>query len=161
MPHCHVLTSHALQGAPLKLSRGHDVVIAAYKKFLETHQNAVLLISWYNPFPETSAATEGPDSMLKSTLTHGQPSKMHGTSSTSGKMLLGKYEFNTWLKKNGVDLKHVRHISNSECDHGDEQTAAYLKKVNVALFPGTCCRMCTHRAHSSLIQMLAACRPRR
>jgi len=105
-------------GGKLEFRKGQDIVVAAFRRFHESHPDAVLVTIWQNPWPETMA------SMAESP---------HGAGAPDAR-LAGDQSINQWVRAQGVS-------ENAHVDLGAIANPALpdvLRDMDVALFPNRC-----------------------
>lgn len=104
-------------GGKLEYRKGQDLVIAAFAKFRQRHDEALLVTAWHNPWP--GAAAE----MTSSPHVKGAPEVRDGRLDVSG-----------WLVSNGIAASD--HVDLGAMAHG--ALPEVLRTMDVALLPSRC-----------------------
>jgi glycosyltransferase involved in cell wall biosynthesis len=108
-------------GGKLELRKGQDIVVAAFRKFVATHPNAILLTSWHNAYPDTMKWISEPG------LVKGLP-KMK-------KQARGMHiDFEGWLQDNGVSKKNALCLQSVP----PKLISQILQRADAAIFPNRC-----------------------
>ena len=104
-------------GGKLEYRKGQDLVVAAFRRFLERHSDAMLLTAWHNHWPGLMAE------MGRSGLVQGQP-----------RINDGRLEVRAWLADNGVPADAVVDIGLQP----NVVMGQIIREADVAVFPNRC-----------------------
>jgi glycosyltransferase involved in cell wall biosynthesis len=104
-------------GGKAEYRKGQDLVIEAFKRFAEAHDDAVLVAAWGSPFGQLSSDFEGK-------CPWGAPPGTH----------IGKPNFGAWLQKAGLRREQYEIVS----PRPNWQMAEVYGSCDVALFPNRC-----------------------
>ena len=105
-------------GGKLEYRKGQDIVVAAFREFAKTHPDAILAVTWNNPWPESMT------SIVSSGLVYGVPEK------TSD----GTQGFPEWAGANGISPEQFH-----DCGLVPNHLMPKLfSQVDVAVFPNRC-----------------------
>ncbi|NNE34113.1 MAG: glycosyltransferase family 4 protein, partial [Rhodothermales bacterium] len=101
-------------GGKLEYRKGQDLVVTAFKKFAETHSNALLVVTWYNPWIEHARTINYSP--------HTSPLPVDAA---------GKADVAQWLANQGLARNQfvvIDYVPNA-------MTPSVLRECDVALFP--------------------------
>ena len=104
-------------GGKLEYRKGQDLVIAAFAKFRQRHDDALLITAWHNPWP--AAAAE----LARSPHVTGAPEVRDGRLDVGG-----------WLAANGIVARD--HVDLGAVAH--DALPEILRAMDVALLPSRC-----------------------
>ncbi len=104
-------------GGKLEYRKGQDLVIAAFAKFRQRHDDALLITAWHNPWP--AAAAE----LARSPHIKGAPAVRDGRLDVGG-----------WLAANGIATRD--HVDLGAVAH--DALPEILRAMDVALLPSRC-----------------------
>jgi glycosyltransferase involved in cell wall biosynthesis len=106
-------------GGKLEYRKGQDLGVAAFKRFYQRHNDALLVAAWHNPWPKTAA-----QGLSISPHVNGPP----------GLTREGQLDVIAWLRANGLPetaFHDLGSIANFE-------TASLLREMDLAIFPNRC-----------------------
>ncbi len=106
-------------GGKLEYRKGQDLVVAAFKRFYQRHNDAVLVTAWHNPWPKMAA-----QGLSMSPHVSGPP----------GLTPEGRLDVPGWLRANGLPdaaFHDLGAVANAD-------TAPLLREVDLAIFPNRC-----------------------
>jgi glycosyltransferase involved in cell wall biosynthesis len=104
-------------GGKLEYRKGQDIVVAAFRRFLERHSDALLITAWHNHWPQLITDLELAGHV------RGTPRAVNGT-------LLVR----DWLEANGIP----RHASIDVGCTPNALMGQIVREADVALFPNRC-----------------------
>lgn len=105
-------------GGKLEYRKGQDLVVAAFKRFHERHDDALLLTAWHNPWPQIAKGLSVSPHVV------GPPQETAE----------GGLDIPGWLRANG--LPDSSFIDVGVLVHA--QTPAVLREADLAVFPNRC-----------------------
>ena len=106
-------------GGKLEYRKGQDLVIAAFKRFYQRHDDALLVTAWHNPWAKVAA-----QGLAMSPHVNGPP----------GVTADGRLDVSGWLRANGLPdgaFHDLGAVANAD-------TAPLLREVDFAVFPNRC-----------------------
>jgi tetratricopeptide (TPR) repeat protein/glycosyltransferase involved in cell wall biosynthesis len=104
-------------GGKLEYRKGQDIVVEAFRRFQQTHDDAVLVTAWHNHWPQTMA---GIDAMG---YVQGAPAVRDG-----------RCEIAPWLASNGIPAHAILDLGQQT----PQTMAQVLRDVDVAVFTNRC-----------------------
>ena len=104
-------------GGKLEFRKGQDIVVAAFRRVLETFPDAVLVTAWDNPWPQTM------DGIWLAGHVKGVPA-IRG----------GKADVTSWLVANGIPARNVLDVGKVN----PLELAAIVRSCDVGVFPNRC-----------------------
>ena len=104
-------------GGKLEYRKGQDLVIAAFTKFRQRHDDALLVTAWHNPWPGAAA------DMAASPHVKGAPAVRDG-----------RLDVGAWLAANGIAARD--HVDLGQLAH--TALPERLRAMDVALLPSRC-----------------------
>jgi glycosyltransferase involved in cell wall biosynthesis len=117
---------YIFSGGKLEFRKGQDLVVAAFRRFLQVCPNAVLVVAWANGWMETVKT------MGESNHTIGYPGSRPPLPHEPA--VMGALNILPWLQSNGIPSDNV--IDVGVVEHA--QMAEAIKMADVALFPNRC-----------------------
>ncbi len=104
-------------GGKLEYRKGQDLVVAAFKKFRERHDDALLVTAWHNPWPGSAAEIARSPHIIGAPPVRG-----------------GRLDLGAWLRTNGISSGD--HVDLGTVSHDDLPDV--LRGADVALLPSRC-----------------------
>ena len=105
-------------GGKLEFRKGQDIVLEAFKKFLEYHDDVILITTWHNPWPETAK------SISASPYTNNAPE-----TDSQNNLLISK-----WISDFGIPDDKFHDLGIIE----NKFMPQYLREADLAVFPNRC-----------------------
>lgn len=117
-------------GGKLERRKGQDILVAAFRRFVVTHPESILVTAWHNYWPATM------ESVAQAGLVDGWPDVVDEGGDTKSdsdavRPQRQRIEVAAWLKRNGVAARHVLDL----CEVTHVEIAAALRVADVAVFP--------------------------
>ena len=104
-------------GGKLEFRKGQDIVLAAFRRFLERHPDALLLTAWHSPWPELA-------------LTMAQSPYL----SVAPELRDGRIQVDRWAAENGIPSRNMLDLGLLP----RALIAQIMSKCDVAVFPNRC-----------------------
>ena len=99
-------------GGKLEWRKGHDLVIAAFKEFLHTDPDALLVTAWHNMWPEKRAGLDRDGLVTRPPVTQAPP------------------DMTGWLGENGIPTRNVHDLGMV----ANQRIPAVLNEADCAIF---------------------------
>jgi len=101
-------------GGKLEYRKGQDIVVAAFREFVQRHPEAKLMVAWHNHWPQTMGEI-------------GAAGHVRGVPSVDA---TGRADMARWLEQNGIPAANVIDLGL----RGNSEMPALIAQADVALF---------------------------